>query len=113
MDRLLSQPETLVRVVLCTVPTDCVLNVVQALFNARLVACVSQLGSVQSTYRWDGEIKRAEEVQLIIKTCDRSLPAMIQRLEEVHPYDVPEILVLCASSSHAYHEWVVTESTPI
>jgi periplasmic divalent cation tolerance protein len=66
---------------------------------------------VVSVYRWEGKVERAEEVLLMIKTtCDR-VSVLQERLLELHPYSVPEFLVLEASDGlPAYLQWVA-EST--
>lgn len=54
----------------------------------RLAACVNQV-STTSTYRWDGEVHRDDEVILLAKTTDDVYEDLVARIEDVHPYDVP------------------------
>jgi periplasmic divalent cation tolerance protein len=81
------------------------------LVDARLAACVNQLGAVQSTYRWQGAVEEASEVPLLIKTTrDRyaELEALIRRL---HPYSVPEILAIAVERGCPdYLAWVCVET---
>jgi periplasmic divalent cation tolerance protein len=85
------------------------------LVEERLAACVNALPEMQSVYAWRGALERDRERQLIIKTTTARLAALEQRLAELHPYDVPEFLVVpIAGGSAAYLEWLrsSTESAP-
>ena len=77
------------------------------LVERRLAACVQIIGPVTSTYRWQGEVESAEEWLCIAKSrldLYRELEAAIRT---VHPYEVPEILVLPVIGGHsAYLEWL-------
>ncbi|MCD9030446.1 divalent-cation tolerance protein CutA [Luteimonas sp. Y-2-2-4F] len=79
----------------------------------RLAACVSLLPGIASVYRWEGRVTRAEEVQLLIKTTRARLPALRDRLAELHPYEVPE-LIACevAGGLPAYLDWIARETAP-
>jgi len=66
----------------------------EKLVSEKLAACVSVLPSVSSTYRWRGELERARENLLLIKTSDEKLDRLIPRIKELHSYEVPEVLVV-------------------
>ena len=80
------------------------------LIEHRHAACVNILGECTSVYRWEGEVKTATEVPLLIKT---SLPAYAQLEETIranHPYEIPEILRIPLDGGlPAYLGWVVAE----
>ena len=79
----------------------------RTLVGERLAACVNLLGEMRSTYRWKDAVEVEAERQLIIKTTSRQLRALQQRLSALHPYDLPEFLVLpIAGASEAYLEWL-------
>jgi len=79
----------------------------RALIDERLAACVSVLPPMQSTYRWKGAVETASERQVLIKTKAANLAALDQRVQELHPYDVPEWLVLSIEAgSPAYLSWL-------
>ncbi len=89
-------------------PGESAVGLARALVDERLAACVNLLPPMQSVYRWQGEIHQETEHQLLIKTTRESLPALTKRLAELHPYDVPECLVLpIDSASEAYGAWLV------
>lgn len=81
------------------------------LLEEHLAACVSRIPGVLSRFRWEGEVQDAEEVLLVIKTHASRAPDLTRRLQEAHPYDVPEILVLpVAAGLPAYLDWVRAET---
>ena len=78
-----------------------------AIVEARLAACVNVLGEMRSTYRWAGRVETATERQLVIKTVAERVPALEARLRTLHPYEVPEFLVIStAGGSDAYVAWL-------
>lgn len=66
----------------------------EKLVSEKLAACVSVLPNVSSTYRWRGELERARENLLLIKTSNKKLDRLISRIKELHSYEVPEVLVV-------------------
>ena len=96
-------------VVLCTVPTvEQAGRIAHALVEERLAACVSVVPGLRSIYRWKGDICDDAEQLLLIKTRRDALPALMQRLPALHPYQVPEILALePAGVLPAYLNWLL------
>lgn len=95
--------------VLCTLPvaTDAS-SLARALVSERLAACVNVLPPMGSIYRWQGNVEEATERQLLIKTTAARVSTLTARLTELHPYEVPEILVIdVAGGSERYLRWVV------
>ena len=81
--------------------------IAKALVDERLAACVSVLPPMQSTYRWKGTVESAAERQLLIKTKAAQVAALEVRVRELHPYEVPEFLVLTIEAgSPAYLSWL-------
>lgn len=78
------------------------------LVEGRFAACVNIVPALQSIYRWQERVHDEAEVMMIIKTTRAGLDATIGRLRELHPYDVPEIVVLDPESvDAAYDAWVI------
>jgi len=82
----------------------------RALVEERLVACAGILPGLTSVYRWEGDVEQSREQQLILKTSRARLGALEARLAELHPYEVPEFVVLDAEASRAYGAWVEAET---
>ena len=77
------------------------------LVHERLAACVQVSGPVKSTYRWKETIETAEEWQCFIKTDQRHYESVEKRIKEIHPYELPEIIVLpVQQGSRDYLDWI-------
>ncbi len=96
--------------VLTTMPDDDRADAVaRTLVDERLAACVNVHGPMQSSYRWKGQIEREAERQIVIKTTRDRLRQLEERLHALHPYELPEFLVVDARSSTVYAGWVAEE----
>lgn len=93
--------------VLTTVETEAsARTLAHALLNEGLAACVS-FHMVRSVYQWNGTIEENEEFQLKIKANAKHTQKLITRIEQLHSYDVPEVLVLPISEGSApYLKWM-------
>lgn len=75
-----------------------------------VVACGNIVPGLSSIYRWRGEIERASEVLVLFKTTRAGAERLIRRVPELHPYDVPEVLVVPVEAGHGpYLDWVIGE----
>jgi len=98
-------------IVLTTMPADeRAVALARSLVEERLAACVNVHAPMISTYRWRGAVEVEGERQLVIKTAPGQLSALEARIRELHPYEVPEILVLSGAAGAAYAAWI-DEST--
>jgi periplasmic divalent cation tolerance protein len=79
------------------------------LVDGELAACVQVLPGITSVYRWKGEVCVDTEALLIIKSSLDCKDRVSKAIEENHPYDVPEFIVLSPSDvSTRYQEWVMS-----
>jgi periplasmic divalent cation tolerance protein len=84
------------------------------LVEARAAACVNQLATCTSTYRWKDDIQTASEVPLLIKTTQTAYPRLEKLIREAHPYELPEIIAVSVTAGlPAYLDWVDQESTKL
>ncbi|MBL9008682.1 MAG: divalent-cation tolerance protein CutA [Myxococcales bacterium] len=99
--------------VFCTFPnSDDAAQVAQQLVGDGLVACVNILRDVRSIYFWQGEIVNATEVLCLMKTQSDNYAELVQRLSEMHPYTVPEIVGVRPSAvNEPYLKWVLSETS--
>lgn len=88
-----------------TAPESAADDIAERLLSDRLAACVNAV-DCRSTYRWEGEIVRDEEVILLAKTTDERYEEVEATVRELHPYDVPCIEWFDESDvSAAFGEW--------
>ena len=100
-------------IVLTTWPLDKdVEGIATTLVKERLAACVNIMPAMKSIYAWKGVIERSDERQLLIKTTSSRLRELETRLRSLHPYEVPEFVVIpIAEGSHDYLSWVVENTS--
>jgi periplasmic divalent cation tolerance protein len=85
----------------------------QALVDERLAACVNILPVMQSVYAWEGATEHADERQVLIKTTRARLAEVEARVSELHPYDVPEFVVIpIITGTRDYFSWLADATTP-
>lgn len=93
--------------VLTTMPDDGrAAALARTLVDERLAACVNVHSAMVSTYRWKDAVAAEPERQMVIKTTRACLGALESRLRSLHPYELPELVVLDASAAGAYGAWV-------
>lgn len=79
----------------------------------RLAACVNIVPGVRSIYRWEVKIHDEPEALLFIKTSSRTLGELEERLRALHPYEVPELLILpIEGGTREYLAWVEAMTAP-
>ena len=100
--------ETLARVVLVTAPDAAVAeSLVRRLVQEGVVACGNILPGATSIYRWKGAVEHETESLIVFKTSSDGARRLLDRVPELHPYTVPEILVLPVEMGHGpYLDWV-------
>ena len=84
--------------------------IARTLVEERLAACVNVLPPMASFYHWKGEVEEGREQQLVMKTTTGRVRALEARLRALHPYELPEFIVLDATASAAYAAWVLENS---
>lgn len=83
------------------------------LVEGRLAACVNLVPNLTSVYRWKGAVEESSEVLLLIKTSAELLGPLEAALRELHPYELPEVLVLgITSGSQPYLDWILGSVVP-
>lgn len=82
-----------------TAPPEAAADLARAVVEERLAACVNRF-ECSSVYRWEGAVTADEEVALLAKTTADSADALVERIEALHPYEVPCIEQFEASDVH-------------
>jgi periplasmic divalent cation tolerance protein len=117
--------ETSAENVLTSLETDCVMlfsttpdlllakRIAHILVEEKLAACVQLQPSLLSIYEWQGQMQGEQEVGLIIKTSQKIYKKTMNRIVQLHPYEVPEIVVLPIKDGHQpYLKWVNQQTIP-
>jgi periplasmic divalent cation tolerance protein len=93
-------------IVFCTASPDESERIAKTLIEGGLAACVN-VSPVRSYYRWEGELCDDEEDLLVIKTEKSMIGKIIERIKEIHSYDLPEIIAIPITDGYEkYLEWV-------
>lgn len=101
-------------VVLCTAPATCDVpgklgahDLARTLVGDHACACVNVVAGVRSYYRWQGRVDCADELLLVVKTTRAGVVRVRERIVELHPYEVPEVLELeVAGGLPSYLQWL-------
>ena len=77
------------------------------LIEEKLAACVNITSEIKSIYLWKGDIEHDSEHLLIVKTRKDKFECLENRIKEIHPYEVPEIVAVpVISGSKDYLSWI-------
>ena len=94
----------------CTCPDEATaVRIAETLVIERLAACVNRLPALTSVYLWRGKLESDTETLLLIKTTSARFDALCERLSELHPYELPEIIATQVTKGlPQYLQWVST-----
>lgn len=95
-------------VILCTCPDrETAEKIARHLVLDRLSACVNILPGVISVYRWQDQVESADEHLLLIKSSRDRYPELERAILDLHPYELPEIIVLPVERGFTdYLNWI-------
>ena len=82
-------------------------KIADKLIRDKLAACVNIIAGVESVFRWEGKIERANEALLIIKSTEENQHKIINTVKSLHSYEVPEIICMRISAGFKpYLDWI-------
>jgi periplasmic divalent cation tolerance protein len=96
-------------IIYCTCPDDDAVanNIAEQLVSTRLAACVNILPGVRSVYIWQGQIAQDNEKLLLIKTRRELYPKLEAKIKALHPYELPEIVMVSLDAGlPGYLNWI-------
>ena len=98
-------------IIVSTYPTKkSISKIANELVKNKIVACVN-ISKISSVYSWKNKVENTSEYLAIFKTITKNKTVLKKKIEETHPYDVPEIVEIdIASVNRSYLNWLV-EST--
>jgi periplasmic divalent cation tolerance protein len=81
------------------------------ILDKKLGACVQIIGPIKSVYRWKGKIEKALGWVCLIKTRKTLYKKVESAIRKIHPYEVPEIIVIpITEGSRDYLKWLSDET---
>ncbi|WP_409483034.1 divalent-cation tolerance protein CutA [Arsenicicoccus dermatophilus] len=96
--------------IVTTGPADVIARITEQLVEERLIAC-AHLTPIESVYRWKGKVEHDRETRAAMHTTAALAERVTARAVELHPYEVPCVIVLpLTSGAQAYQEWVAAET---
>ena len=83
----------------------------RTLVEERLAACGHVVTPIRSVYRWEGAVHDEAEARVALHTRRSLVPAVVQRTQELHPYDIPCVIELSLKGGNPdYLQWIVDET---
>lgn len=77
------------------------------LVESGIAACVNQVPGITSVYTWEGKVEESQEILLIAKTRTNHVQGLIDKVKELHTYDVPEVIALPIGHGNPdYLRWI-------
>jgi periplasmic divalent cation tolerance protein len=82
------------------------------LVSDKLAAAAHNVAQIRSIYRWQGEIYDRGEARVTLHTRAALTPAIIERVNREHPYEVPCVVATpIVAGNPAYIRWIVNETS--
>ena len=81
------------------------LQLAKSLIKSKLAACVS-IKQIFSIYEWDDDIEETKEFEITIKSKPEFKDELIDFLNKVSTYDVPQIIYKKYYSEMKYFDWL-------
>lgn len=95
-----------VMVYITTESADEARRIGRALVEERLAACVN-ICPVESVFEWRGDLCQEHEAAMLVKTRAGRLPDLIDRVRDLHSYELPDIVSWPIAAGYPpYLEWI-------
>ena len=97
-------------IVMITCPLDFAEIISSSLLKKRLAAAINVLPTIESWYWWENSIHSNKEALLLVKTRRSQFATIEKTVKEVHPYQVPSIVMLpIVAGTNEYFNWISQE----
>jgi len=78
----------------------------------KFAACANILPGIESIYRWKEKIETGNETLVFFKVSEDRQSAFQEKLRSLHPYEVPEIIIVPVTTGlPEYLRWVAESCT--
>ena len=82
-------------------------SIANILVEKQLAACINIIPKISSVYRWEGKVHSESEILLLIKTTKDLETEVYREVQNVHPYDTPELITVpITNGSKTYLDWM-------
>ena len=81
------------------------LRLAKSLLENKLAACVS-IKQIFSIYEWDDNIEETKEFEITIKSKPELKDDLIDYLDKISTYDVPQIIYKKYHAEMKYYDWL-------
>jgi periplasmic divalent cation tolerance protein len=82
-------------------------KILYILLEEKLIACGNIVDPVSSFFLWKGKIENEKEALVIMKSHEKLFNRLCKKVNELHSYDLPEILALpIVGGSSSYLDWI-------
>ena len=80
-------------------------SIVDTVVKEKLAAC-GNIFPITSKFWWKDEMQGENETVAIVKTTHEKANILSERLEELHPYDVPCLMRIEVNATDSYENWI-------
>tara|TARA_Y100001968_G_scaffold314312_1_gene339520 strand:+ start:589 stop:927 length:339 start_codon:yes stop_codon:yes gene_type:complete len=77
----------------------------ESILMNKYAACIT-FRQISSLYFWKGNIEKSQEVEILIKTNSSTIQKLFKLIEDLHSYDLPELVSWKVDSSQEYYKWI-------
>jgi periplasmic divalent cation tolerance protein len=95
----------MMKIALTNLPPEHGERIARVLVEEHVVACVN-LYPIHSMYFWKGEVRSHPEVTLMMKVSTEGVERLKHRILELHPYELPEFVVLDVDNAASLREYI-------
>ncbi|TXK35511.1 divalent-cation tolerance protein CutA [Nonomuraea sp. C10] len=89
-------------------------RIASAVVTQRLAAAAQLVAPITSVYWWRGQINRADEWLLFMKTTTERFDELAAAIKDLHPYEVPQIFAVpLVAGTTDYLQWIRRETSPV
>ena len=69
-------------------------QIAETVVSEKLAACANVFDGITSIFEWEGKLCRETEAVLILKTTEKQIEKLSERIKQLHSYDCPCIVAL-------------------